>query len=51
MALPILKITLEPFLIIEGPAQRRHGTVHIQAARVERLPFDTQTPIASHDFH
>jgi error-prone DNA polymerase len=45
-----LKITTEPFLIIEGEAQSRHGTIHIKARRIERLAFAELEAQASHDF-
>jgi error-prone DNA polymerase len=32
-----LKITTEPFLLISGIAEHRHGTIHIKARRMERL--------------
>ena len=46
-----LKITSEPFLIIEGPAQSRDGTVHIKARRIDRLDFASLKADFSHDFH
>jgi error-prone DNA polymerase len=46
-----LKITSEPFLIIEGPAQSRDGTVHIKAKRIDRLDFARLNADRSHDFH
>ena len=45
-----LKITMEPFLIIEGQVQARHGTIHIQARHIERLPFEEVNADLSHDF-
>jgi len=45
-----LKITSEPFLQIQGVAQRRHGVVHIKARRIERLDFGELQTSASHDF-
>ena len=45
-----LKITMEPFLIIEGQVQARHGTIHIKARRIERLPFEEVNADLSHDF-
>ena len=46
-----LKITSEPFLIIEGPAQSRDGAVHIKARRIDRLDFASLNANVSHDFH
>jgi error-prone DNA polymerase len=46
-----LKITSEPFLIVEGPAQSRNGTVHIKARRIDRLDFTCLNADVSHDFH
>jgi error-prone DNA polymerase len=45
-----LKITAEPFLVIEGVAQNRHKTVHIQARIVERLDYAGLQTSGSHDF-
>jgi error-prone DNA polymerase len=45
-----LKITQEPFLICEGIAQHRHGTIHIKAHRIERLDFADLQTAGSHDF-
>lgn len=45
-----LTITQEPFLKIQGRVQHRHGTIHIQAQRIQRFPYqELQTP-GSHDF-
>jgi error-prone DNA polymerase len=46
-----LMITMEPFLMIEGPAQHRHGTIHIKARKIERLAFAELNRNVSHDFH
>jgi error-prone DNA polymerase len=46
-----LKITSEPFLIVEGSAQSRDGTVHIKARRIDRLDFAKLNANISHDFH
>ena len=46
-----LTITLEPFLLVEGKAQPRHGTVHIKAIRIDRLEFGELVSPGSHDFH
>ena len=45
-----LKISTEPFLQVEGVVQRRHGTVHLKALRLERLPDQGLRTAASHDF-
>ncbi|MBL9138983.1 MAG: error-prone DNA polymerase [Verrucomicrobiales bacterium] len=45
-----LKITLEPFLVVEGRVQRRHGTVHVQAARLEGVEQREILVADSHDF-
>jgi error-prone DNA polymerase len=45
-----LKITMEPFLEIEGMAQHRQGTVHVKARKIERLDFAGLETAASHDF-
>ncbi len=45
-----LKITTEPFLIIEGLAQNRHNTIHVKARAVERLDFTGLRTAGSHDF-
>jgi len=45
-----LKIVTEPFLIIEGVAQNRHDTIHIQARTIERLDYAGLQPAGSHDF-
>jgi error-prone DNA polymerase len=45
-----LKITTEPFLVIEGIAQSRHDTIHIQARRIERLDYSGLKTAGSHDF-
>ncbi len=46
-----LTITQEPFLVIEGTAQSRHGTIHIQAKKIERLSGTALEGRHSHDFH
>lgn len=45
-----LKITMEPFLSIEGIAQRSRGTVHVKALKIERLDFAGLETADSHDF-
>ena len=45
-----LKITMEPFLIVEGEAQARHDTIHIKAKLIERLIYDNLEVSQSHDF-
>jgi error-prone DNA polymerase len=45
-----LKITSEPFLIVEGTAQAKQGTVHIVARTIERLDFSGLQLSSSHDF-
>ena len=45
-----LKITSEPFLIIEGVAQSRHDTIHIRARLIERLDEAGLPASNSHDF-
>ena len=45
-----LKITQEPFLMIEGQAQSKHGTIHVVARTIERLDFPGLQTAASHDF-
>jgi error-prone DNA polymerase len=45
-----LKISMEPFLIFEGVAQRRNGVTHVKAKRIERLVFGALEAQASHDF-
>jgi error-prone DNA polymerase len=45
-----LKITTEPFLVIEGFAQSRHHTIHIQARQIERLDYSGLQTAGSHDF-
>jgi error-prone DNA polymerase len=45
-----LRITTEPFLVIQGRVQRRHGTVHLQAVRLDWME-DAEILVAqSHDF-
>ncbi len=46
-----LKITTEPFLLMEGVVQNRHGTIHIQARKVEALVYAGLDAVESHDFH
>jgi len=46
-----LKITTERFLLMEGLVQNRHGTIHIQARRVEALVYAGLDEVESHDFH
>ena len=45
-----LKITSEPFLIIEGTAQNRQGTVHVKARAITRLNDGGVQTADSHDF-
>jgi error-prone DNA polymerase len=45
-----LRISNEPFLQVEGVVQRRHGTVHLRALRLERLPDQGLRTAVSHDF-
>jgi len=45
-----LKITTEPFLIVNGIAQNRHNTIHIKALKIERLPYASLETANSHDF-
>jgi error-prone DNA polymerase len=45
-----LKISTEPFLVVEGVVQRRHGTVHVRARTLGRLPDQGLRTAASHDF-
>lgn len=40
----------EPFLVVEGRAQPRHGTVHVRAERVRWLDVAGLAVSASHDF-
>jgi error-prone DNA polymerase len=34
-----LLLTTEPFLLVEGVAERRHGTVHVRAEKLARVDF------------
>ena len=45
-----LKITAEPFLVIEGVLQSRHQTIHVKARRIERLDYPALQTADSHDF-
>ena len=45
-----LRISTEPFLLVEGLVQRRHGTIHVRALHLERLPDLPLQTSASHDF-
>jgi len=45
-----LLVTEECFLIIEGPVQNQHGTIHMIARRIEALATETARTPASHDF-
>ncbi len=45
-----LTITGEPFLIIDGVVQARHGTIHIKARSVHRLDHTGLRASESHDF-
>ena len=44
-----LLLTTEPFLLVEGVAERRHGTVHVRAEKLTRIDFRLATG-RSHDF-
>ena len=46
-----LRITQEPFLIIEGVLQTRAGTCIVQAEKIEPVPHGALPSAASHDFH
>jgi error-prone DNA polymerase len=39
-----LKITNEPFLLVTGLVQQRHGTIHVKARQMERLDYPGLTP-------
>ncbi len=45
-----LKITSEPFLLIEGIVQSRHGTIHVRAEQIDWLDLDEVELADSHDF-
>ncbi len=45
-----LRISMEPFLLIEGSVQARDGTIHVVARTVERLDFTELQTAVSHDF-
>jgi error-prone DNA polymerase len=45
-----LRISTEPFLLVEGIVQRRHDTIHVRALHLERLPDHHLQTSASHDF-
>ena len=45
-----LRITMEPFLLVEGQVQSRDGTIHVVARTIERLDFTELQTAASHDF-
>ncbi|MFN0068778.1 MAG: DNA polymerase III subunit alpha [Limisphaerales bacterium] len=45
-----LTLVTEPFLLMEGTAQHRHGTVHVRVSRIERLAAPGLETAASHDF-
>ncbi len=45
-----LVISQESFLLIEGVLQKRSGTIHIRAQRIERLPTASLETARSHDF-
>jgi error-prone DNA polymerase len=44
-----LMLTTEPFLLVQGLVQSRHGTIHVKAEKFEWLDFRLATA-ASHDF-
>ena len=46
-----LRITQEAFLIVEGIAQVRQGTIHLKAERFEALEYQEASVNLSHDFH
>jgi error-prone DNA polymerase len=46
-----LQITQEPFLVVEGIAQVKQGTIHLKAERFERLSCPEASVNLSHDFH
>jgi error-prone DNA polymerase len=46
-----LQITQEPFLVVEGIAQVKQGTIHLKAERFERLSCLEASVNLSHDFH
>jgi error-prone DNA polymerase len=46
-----LRITEEPFLIIEGVLQNTDNVVHVKARSISPLRFDELAVPASHDFH
>jgi error-prone DNA polymerase len=46
-----LVLVHEPFLIIEGIAQKHEGVLHIRADRIEPLIADRLAAAESHDFH
>ena len=47
-----LRVTAEPFLLIEGRVQSYEGTIHIRAEAVDFLPTAPALASAgSHDFH
>jgi error-prone DNA polymerase len=45
-----LKITTEPFLIVEGVLQNRQGTIHVKARSFTRLEMTSLDAAPSHDF-
>jgi error-prone DNA polymerase len=45
-----LRITEEPFLLIEGRLQKSENVIHIMAGRIEPLPHPELLASASHDF-
>ena len=45
-----LKITDEPFLLIEGVAQSHRDTIHIKTQWIARLDHSDLQPASSHDF-
>ena len=46
-----LIISEEPFLIVEGIMQNRHGDSIVRAESIRRLPFEPLARTSSHDFH
>jgi error-prone DNA polymerase len=46
-----LVLVHEPFLIVEGIAQKNEGVLHIRAERIEPLIAERLVAAASHDFH
>ncbi len=45
-----LKITSEPFLVIEGIVQKRQGTIHVKTRTIQHLMAEGLKSPGSHDF-